>query len=59
MPRSSAANYELFDETGAVCTDKTLSVGKFIRFSLPAAGKYDWVKIIGIERICDHRSADI
>lgn len=26
-----------------------MSVGKFIRFSLPAAGKYDWVKIIGID----------
>lgn len=44
----SSASYELFDETSEICADKTLEIGKFIRISIPATGKDDWVKIIGI-----------
>lgn len=46
--KSTGVNYELFDESGKICADKTPEKGKFIRLSLPAAGKYDWVKIIEI-----------
>ncbi len=46
--KSSAASYELFDESGEVRADKTLETGRFIRISIPTTGKGDWVKIIGI-----------
>ena len=42
------SSYELFDEAGqALPTDK-LSVGIFVRISMKASGKYDWIKIINI-----------
>ncbi len=41
----SLTSYKLFDEKGQPRTDKTLFVGIFIRISLKASGKYDWVRV--------------
>lgn len=46
--KSSGTSYELFDEAGKICADKTLQTGRFICISIPLTGKDDWVKIIGI-----------
>ena len=51
--KSGVASYELFDETGKICADKTLMVGRFISISLPAAGKADWIEIIEIYEAAD------
>jgi len=45
---SGMCNFELFDESGNIDHEKTLSIGDFIRITLPGSGKDDWVKIINI-----------
>jgi hypothetical protein len=43
-------NFELFDESGNLTHEKTLSVSDFIRITLPGSGKDDWVKITDIHQ---------
>lgn len=43
---SLMSSYELFDENGNVLEDGKISVGLFIRISLKASGKYDWIRVI-------------
>ena len=39
------SSFELYDESGEPSPDKKLAVGKFLRISLPATFKYDWVRV--------------
>lgn len=50
---SRLSSYELFDENGNNCADKTLTTDSFIRISLKGSGKYDWVKVIEIYDTAD------
>lgn len=45
---SFLTGFKLFDANGNVCAEKSAAVGDFIRLSLAASGKDDWVKIIRI-----------
>lgn len=45
---SSATEYELFDENGAVVSGRAIGIGSFIRIGLYGGGKYDWVNVIAI-----------
>ncbi len=45
---SLMSSYALFDETGREIDEKRLYVGAFIRISLTASHKYDWIRIIDI-----------
>jgi hypothetical protein len=45
---SGASHFELFDENGNQIKDKRAATGDFIKITLPATGKSDWVKIIEI-----------
>ncbi len=47
---SGLSDFELFDESGNIAHEKTLSVGDFIRITLPGSGKYDWIKITDIHQ---------
>lgn len=47
------SSYGLFDENGQPLIDKSLFVGVFIRISLKATGKYDWVRVIDIYEAAD------
>lgn len=49
----SLSSYKLFDESGHSLADKNLFVGIFIRISLKATGKYDWVRVIDIYEAAD------
>jgi len=46
---SALSGYNHFDANGAICDEKPLAVGDFIRIGLPGSGKYDWIKIIKID----------
>lgn len=50
---TDGVKYELFDESGEICDNKLLKENRFIRLSLPAAMKDDWVKIITIYEAAD------
>lgn len=41
-------SYELFDENGQESENQVLRVNQFLRLSLKASGKYDWVRIAEI-----------
>ena len=43
------SSYALFDETGREINEKKFYVGAFIRISLKASPKYDWIRIIDID----------
>jgi hypothetical protein len=45
---STPSNYQLFYENGEVSMTKIIDAGKFIRIGVPATGKFDWVRVIGI-----------
>ncbi|HEY0429184.1 MAG TPA: hypothetical protein VGC76_15495 [Pyrinomonadaceae bacterium] len=45
---STPSNYELFDDAGRLCERKILDTGKFIRITVKASGKHDWVKILNV-----------
>ncbi len=40
------SSYEVFDENGIFLEDGKIFVGDFIRISLKASGKYDWIRVI-------------
>ena len=45
---SLMSSYEIFDKNGEVISSGRLSVGGFIRISLKASGKFDWIRVIDI-----------
>lgn len=45
---SFLTSFELFDRDGNARAEKSAAVGDFVRLSLAASGKSDWVKIIEI-----------
>ena len=49
----SLSSYEIFDESGQRLADNRLFTGVFIRISLKATGKYDWVRVIDINEAAD------
>lgn len=51
--KSTPSNYELFLETGEVPASKLIEAGKFIRIGVVGAGKYDWVRVIGVHEAED------
>lgn len=50
---SLMSSYALFDETGREIDDKKFYTGAFIRISLKASGKYDWIQIVNISEMPD------
>lgn len=46
--KSTASDYDRFDENGYLLDKFPLSEGDFIRISIKGLDKYDWVKIVGI-----------
>jgi len=50
---STPSSYEMFEENGNVCDDKTIVLGRFIRINVPGSGKFDWVKVIEIHDVPD------
>lgn len=46
---SALMSFALFDQNGEECKRETAAVGDFIRLTLTASGKDDWVKIIKID----------
>jgi hypothetical protein len=47
------SSFEIFEESGQPASDKKLSVGKFLRISLPGTFKYDWVRVASIRDEAD------
>jgi hypothetical protein len=47
---STPSSYELFDPTGEMVSDLPLEKGLFIRISIAASGKHDWVRIVSISQ---------
>ncbi len=45
---SLMSSYAMFDENGSEIDEKKIYVGAFIRISLAASGKYDWIRVIDI-----------
>lgn len=45
---STPSSYELFDENATVETGRPIRVGLFIRISVAASGKHDWVRVVSI-----------
>ncbi len=46
---SEISSFELFDESGRAEPKKIAAVGDFIKVTLPASGKDDWVKVTEID----------
>jgi hypothetical protein len=50
---STPSSYALFDESGADVSGRTIREGDFIRISIRGSGKYDWVRVLRINKTDD------
>ena len=50
---STPSSYEAFDGRGEVVSNEPLAVGRFIRIAIAGSGKYDWVRVVSIDRYPD------
>ena len=50
---STPSSYEAFDGRGEVVSNEPLAVGRFIRIAIAGSGKYDWVRVVSIDRYAD------